>query len=28
VGMNSQFDLPAKIDSASVGQHEVTVLQK
>jgi hypothetical protein len=28
VGMNSQFDLPAKIDTATVGQHKVTIMQK
>jgi len=28
VGMNSQFALPAKIDTATVGQHELTVVQK
>jgi hypothetical protein len=28
VGMNSQFDLPAKIDTATVGQHKVTIVQK
>lgn len=28
VGMNSQFDLPAKIDTASVGQHKITIVQK
>jgi len=28
IGMNSQFKLPAKINSADVGQHEVTIIQK
>jgi hypothetical protein len=28
IGMNSQFALPAKIDSARVGLHKVTVIQK
>jgi hypothetical protein len=28
VGMNSQFDLPANIDTATVGPHQVTIVQK
>jgi hypothetical protein len=28
VGMNSQFDLPAKIDTATVGTHKITIVQK
>lgn len=28
VGLNSQWDLPAKIDTATVGQHVVTIVQK
>jgi hypothetical protein len=28
VGMNSQFDLPANIDTATVGTHQVTIVQK
>lgn len=28
VGMNSQFDLPAKIETATVGQNQLTIIQK
>ena len=28
VGMNSQFALPAKIDTATVGEHQLTITQK